>query len=150
MRESGAALAGELSGHICVGGDLYYGFDDALFDACFLIDLVARSDRPLSALVAEFPSYVSTPEIRVDVTEESKWEVVRAAREHFRGTHEVIDVDGVRVLFGDGWGLLRASNTQPVLVLRFEARSQDRLEEIRDEMEAFLRSQGVALVAAAH
>jgi phosphomannomutase/phosphoglucomutase len=150
MRESGAPLAGELSGHICVGGDDYYGFDDALFDACFLIDLVARSDRPLSQLVAEFPSYVSTPEIRVEVTEESKWEIVRAATEHFRKGHEVIDVDGVRVLFGDGWGLLRSSNTQPVLVLRFEARTQERLDEIRDEMEAFLRSQGVDLVAAAH
>lgn len=150
MRETGAALAGELSGHICVGGDLYYGFDDALFDACLLIDLVARGERPLSARVAEFPSYVSTPEIRVEVTEESKWDVVRAASEHFRKDHQVVDVDGVRVLFGDGWGLLRASNTQPVLVLRFEARTRERLEQIRESMEAFLRTQGVELVAAAH
>jgi phosphomannomutase/phosphoglucomutase len=150
MRETGAILAGELSGHICVGGDVYYGFDDAFFDACFLIDLVARSDRPLSELVAAFPSFVSTPEIRVEVTEESKWEIVRAAREYFRKDHEVIDVDGVRVLFGDGWGLLRSSNTQPVLVLRFEARTQERLEQIRETMEVFLRSQGVDLVAAAH
>lgn len=150
MRETGAPLAGELSGHICVGGDRYYGFDDALFDACLLIDLVARGDRPLSARVAAFPQYVSTPEIRVDVTEESKWDVVRAARDHFARSHEVIDVDGVRVLFGDGWGLLRASNTQPVLVLRFEARTHDRLEQIREEFEGFLRSQGVELVAAAH
>ena len=150
MRESGASVAGELSGHICVGGEVYYGFDDALFDACFLIDLVARSGRPLSSHVAEFPSYVSTPEIRVDVTEESKWEIVRAARDHFRKSHDVIDVDGVRVLFGDGWGLLRSSNTQPVLVLRFEARTPERLEQIRAAMEEFLRSQGVALVAAAH
>jgi phosphomannomutase/phosphoglucomutase len=150
MRETGAPVAGELSGHICVGGDDYYGFDDALFDACFLIDLVVRSGRPLSALVAEFPSYVSTAEIRVEVTEESKWEIVRAARDHFGKAHEVIDVDGVRVLFGDGWGLLRSSNTQPVLVLRFEARTQERLDEIRETMEAFLRSQGVDLAAAAH
>jgi phosphomannomutase/phosphoglucomutase len=150
MRETGAPLAGELSGHICVGGDLYYGFDDALFDACFLIDLVARSDRPLSARVADFPSYVSTPEIRVEVTEESKWDVVRAAQEHFAAEHEVVDVDGVRVLFGDGWGLLRASNTQPVLVLRYEARTRERLEEIRQTMEEFLRLHGVEPVAAAH
>jgi phosphomannomutase/phosphoglucomutase len=148
MRETGAPLAGEFSGHICVGGDLYYGFDDALFDACLLIDLLARRDRPLSTLVGEFPQYVSTPEIRVEVTEESKWDVVRAARAHFGATHEVVDVDGVRVLFGDGWGLLRASNTQPVLVLRYEARSGARLDEIRETMESFLRSQGVDLVAA--
>jgi len=133
-----------------VGGDLYYGFDDALFDACFLIDLVAKSGRPLSSLVADFPAYVSTPEIRVDVTEESKWDIVRAARDHFRESHDVIDVDGVRVLFGDGWGLLRSSNTQPVLVMRFEARTPERLEQIREAMEGFLRSLGVDLVAAAH
>ena len=150
MCETGAPLAGELSGHICVGGDLYYGFDDALFDACLLVDLLSRSDVPLSSLVGEFPHYVSTPEIRVEVTEESKWEVVRAARTHFGATHEVVDVDGVRVLFGDGWGLLRASNTQPVLVLRYEARSSARLEEIRETMESFLLSQGVDLVAAVH
>jgi phosphomannomutase/phosphoglucomutase len=150
MRETGAPVGGELSGHICVGGDVYYGFDDALFDACFLIDLIARGKRPLSERVAAFPSYVSTPEIRVEVTEESKWEIVRAARDHFRQQHEVIDVDGVRVLFGDGWGLLRSSNTQPVLVLRFEARTQERLDEVRDAMESFLRSRGLDLVAAAH
>lgn len=150
MRETGAALAGELSGHICVGGDLYYGFDDALFDACLLIDLVARGSRPLSERVAEFPKYVSTPEIRVEVTEATKWGIVEAARSHFGKDHEVIDVDGVRVLFGDGWGLLRVSNTQPVLVLRYEARSQERLDQIRAAMESFLRGQGVEPVAAAH
>lgn len=150
MRETGAPLAGELSGHICVGGDLYYGFDDALFDACLLLDLLARCDRPLSSLVGEFPQYVSTPEIRVEVTEESKWDLVREARAHFGATHEVVDVDGVRVLFGDGWGLLRASNTQPVLVLRYEARSSERLGEIRETMESFLRSQGIDLAAAVH
>jgi phosphomannomutase / phosphoglucomutase len=150
MRSTGAALAGELSGHICVGGDQYYGFDDALFDACLLIDLVARSERPLSERVAEFPSYVSTPEIRVEVTEESKWAVMKHAKEHFASRYDVVDVDGVRVQFGDGWGLVRASNTQPVLVLRFEARTQERLDEIRRVMEEFLRLQGVELVAAAH
>ncbi len=150
MRATGAQLAGELSGHICVGGDVYHGFDDALFDACFLIDLVARSDRPLSALVAEFPSYVSTPEIRVEVTEEAKWNVVREARAHFMAEHEVVDVDGVRVQFGDGWGLLRASNTQPVLVLRYEARTSELLEEIRNTMEGFLRLQGVDVAVSAH
>jgi phosphomannomutase / phosphoglucomutase len=89
------------------------------------------------------PDFVSTPEIRIDVEEEEKFGIVERAVAHFRGTHDVIDVDGVRVLFGDGWGLIRASNTQPVLVARFEARSEERLAAIRGEMEGWLRSQGV-------
>jgi phosphomannomutase/phosphoglucomutase len=142
MKEIGALLAGELSGHIMIADD-YYGFDDALYDACRFLDLVARSDRPLSERVAAFPSYVSTPEIRIDVTEEQKWAVVEAAVAHFRSLHDVIDVDGVRVLFGDGWALLRSSNTQPVIVARYEARTGARLAEIREEVEGWLRSQGV-------
>lgn len=142
MKETGALLAGELSGHIMIADD-YFGFDDALYDACRLVDLVARLSVPLSQRVAEFPAYVSTPEIRVDVTEEEKWAVVDAAVAHFRSLHDVIDVDGVRVLFGDGWALLRASNTQPVIVARYEARTQARLEEIRGEVEGWLRAQGV-------
>jgi phosphomannomutase/phosphoglucomutase len=142
MKETGAVLAGELSGHIMVGDD-YYGFDDAPYVACRLIDLVARQGRPLSALVADFPSYVSTAEIRIDVTEEEKWAVVEAAVRHFKQDHEVIDVDGARVLFGDGWALLRTSNTQPVIVARFEARTQGRLSEIRTEVERWLADQGV-------
>jgi phosphomannomutase/phosphoglucomutase len=89
------------------------------------------------------PKFDSTPEIRVDCPEEIKFQVVEDAVRHFRQSHEVIDVDGVRVLFGDGWGLIRASNTQPVLVLRFEARTPERLEEIEGEMEGWLRAQGV-------
>ena len=143
MKETGALLAGELSGHIMIADD-YFGFDDALYDACRLVDLVARSGKTLSEHVAAFPAYVSTPEIRVDVTEEQKWSVVAAAVAHFRAHHDVIDVDGVRVLFGDGWALLRASNTQPVIVARFEARSQERLDQIRAEVEAWLASQGVS------
>jgi phosphomannomutase/phosphoglucomutase len=144
MKETGALLAGELSGHIMIADD-YFGFDDALYDACRLIDLVARMERPLSEVVAEFPQYVSTPEIRIDVTEERKWEVVEAAVAHFRSLYDVIDVDGVRVLFGDGWALLRASNTQPVIVARFEARTQERLDGIRAEVEAWLLEQGVTV-----
>jgi len=142
MKEVGALVAGELSGHIMIADD-YFGFDDALYDACRFADLVARSDRPLSERVADFPAYVSTPEIRLDVTEEQKWTVVDAAVKHFRSLHDVIDVDGVRVLFGDGWALLRSSNTQPVIVARYEARTQARLAEIREEVEGWLRSQGV-------
>jgi len=143
MKDEGAPLAGELSGHICVGGDEYIGVDDALFDACYLIDLVARASRPLSEMVADFPEYVSTPELRIDVTEENKFGLVERALAHFRERYDVVDVDGVRVQFGDGWGLLRASNTQPVLVARYEARTAARRDAIRAEMEAWLRDQGV-------
>jgi phosphomannomutase/phosphoglucomutase len=142
MKETGALLAGELSGHIMIADD-YFGFDDAPYDACRLIDLVARSDRPLSEQVADFPAYVSTPELRLEVTEEQKWTVVAAAVEHFRARYDVIDVDGVRVLFGDGWALLRASNTQPVIVARYEAQTAERLGTIRAEVEAWLLAQGV-------
>jgi phosphomannomutase/phosphoglucomutase len=142
MSEVGAPLAGELSGHICVG-DGYMGFDDALYVACRMIDLVARSDQPLSARTAGFPAYVSTPEIRIEVDEESKFTIVERAQRHFRGLYDVVDVDGVRILFGDGWGLLRTSNTQPVLVARFEARTEERLQEIRGEVEGWLKDQGV-------
>lgn len=142
MREVGAPLAGELSGHICFD-DEYFGFDDAPYAACRLVELLARSERYLSEIVGAFPPYVSTPEIRIEVEEARKFGIVEAAREHFRKEHEVIDVDGARILFGDGWGLLRASNTQPVLVARYEARSAERLQEIREKVEAWLRSRGV-------
>jgi phosphomannomutase / phosphoglucomutase len=142
MKETGAPLGGELSGHICFA-DEYIGIDDALYGACRLVDLLSRRDKPFSSLVAALPSYVATPEIRIEVDERKKWEVVERALEHFRKDHEVIDVDGARVLFGDGWGLLRTSNTQPVIVARFEARSQERLEEIQETMEAWLAGQGV-------
>jgi phosphomannomutase / phosphoglucomutase len=144
MKEVGAPLAGELSGHICFA-DSYYGFDDALYDACRLIDLVARSPRTLSEMVADFPVMVSTPEIRIDVAEEEKFDVVDRALAHFQMTHEVIDVDGARVLFEGGWGLLRASNTQPVIVARFEAHTDEQLAAIRTEVEDWLRTQGVSV-----
>ena len=144
MKETGALLAGELSGHIMIADD-YYGFDDALYDACRLISLVSRSGRSLSEMVAAFPVYVSTPEIRIDVSEEQKWGIVEQAVAHFRKTHDVIDVDGARVLFGDGWALMRASNTQPAIVARLEAKSARRLAEIREEVAAWLGTHGVSL-----
>ncbi len=144
MKETGAPIAGELSGHVCFADD-YYGYDDALYAACRIADLVARADRPLSAMVADFPSYHSTPEIRVEVPEEEKFGLVARAVEYFRKDHEVVDVDGARVLFEDGWGLLRASNTQPVLVLRFEARDEAALNRIRSTFEDWLRGQGVGV-----
>jgi phosphomannomutase/phosphoglucomutase len=144
MKETGALLAGELSGHIMIADD-YFGFDDALYDACRLVALVSRTGHSISEMVAKFPVYVSTPEIRIDVSEEQKWDIVDQAVRHFRESHDVIDVDGARILFGDGWALLRASNTQPAIVARFEAKSQGRLDEIRDDIAAWLGSRGVSL-----
>jgi phosphomannomutase/phosphoglucomutase len=142
MKEEKSLLSGELSGHIMFG-DNYFGFDDALYGAVLLIDIVARQGRPLSEWIAEFPKFVSTAELRYPATEETKFGIVARATEHFRRDHEVIDVDGARVLFGDGWGLIRASNTEPVLVGRFEAKTAERLQQIRDEMEGWLRNEGI-------
>jgi phosphomannomutase / phosphoglucomutase len=142
MKETGAPLGGELSGHICFA-DEFIGSDDALYAACRLARLLADAPDPLSRWTADFPKYVSTPEIRIEVAEEEKTGIVARAVEHFRRDREVIDVDGARVLFDGGWGLLRASNTQPVLVARFEARTQERLDAIRDEFQGWLRGQGV-------
>ena len=144
MRETNAALGGELSGHICVA-DNYLGFDDAPYAACRLVDLIARSGRTLSELVSDFPVYVSTPELRIEVTEETKFAIVEAAQDHFGETREVIDVDGARGKFDGGWGLLRASNTQPILVARYEAETEEQLAAIRGEIESWLRTKGVAV-----
>jgi phosphomannomutase/phosphoglucomutase len=94
-------------------------------------------------MVSDFPVYPSTPELRIDVTDETKFELVRAAQDHFRKSREVIDIDGARILFDDGWGLLRASNTQPVIGARYEARTEEALHIIREEIESWLRTQGV-------
>ena len=130
MKEEHAELAGEMSGHMFFA-DRYYGFDDALYAGCRLIEIIARSGCPLSAQLAD----VSTPEIRVDCPDEVKFDVVARVAEHLRKLYPTIDVDGVRVLFPDGWGLVRASNTQPVLVLRFEAGTAELLEQYRAEVE---------------
>jgi phosphomannomutase/phosphoglucomutase len=137
MKEEHAELAGEMSGHMFFA-DRYFGYDDALYAACRLIEIVAKSGKPLSAQLDGLPKLVSTPEIRVDCPDETKFAVVARVAEQFRKTHPVIDVDGVRVLFDGGWGLLRASNTQPVLVMRFEAASQELLARYQDEVEAAL------------
>ena len=145
MRETGALLAGELSGHIMIADD-YLGFDDALYNACRLIEIISRSGHTLSEMVSDFPKYRSTPEIRIDVTEDQKWAVVSEAKAYFKEKYDVIGVDGVRILFGDGWALLRASNTQPAIVARFEARSEDRLIEIRTEISEWLTQAGVPFI----
>jgi phosphomannomutase/phosphoglucomutase len=142
MKKEHALLAGELSGHIMFGEN-YYGFDDAMYAACLLLSIVARREGSLSEWLDTFPHFVSTSELRYPATEENKFGIVERAVEHFARDHEVISVDGARVLFGDGWGLIRASNTEPVLVARFEAKSEARLKEIRDTMEGWLRNEGV-------
>ncbi|HVE78382.1 MAG TPA: phosphomannomutase/phosphoglucomutase [Gemmatimonadaceae bacterium] len=142
MREMRAPVAGEMSGHMFFA-EGFYGHDDALYGAARLLAILARSGKTIKQILADVPSYVTTPEIRIEVPEERKFGIVERAVREFSRTHEVIDVDGARVLFGDGWGLLRASNTQPVLVARYEARSRDRLQAIRGEMEGWMRAQGV-------
>lgn len=142
MKELHAPIAGEMSGHMFFS-ESFYGHDDALYGAARLLRIVADSGRSVQELLSDVPPYFSTPEIRVECGDERKFPLVEAAAKHFTATHDVIDVDGVRVLFGDGWGLIRASNTQPILVTRYEALSEARLQAIRAEMEGWLRSQGV-------
>jgi phosphomannomutase/phosphoglucomutase len=137
MKEEHAALAGEMSGHMFFA-DRYYGYDDALYAACRLIEIVSNSGQALSAQLAGFPKLVSTPEIRVDTDEETKFELVARVAEQLKAKHKTVDIDGIRVIFDSGWGLLRASNTQPVLVMRFEAASEALLSEYQKEVEAAL------------
>ncbi len=137
MKQEHAELAGEMSGHMFFG-DGYYGYDDALYAACRLMEIVATSGQPLSAQLADVPKTVSTPEIRIDCPDEVKFGVVAKVAAAFQKTHDVIEVDGVRVNFEHGWGLLRASNTQPVLVMRFEATTPALLEAYKSEVEAAL------------
>jgi phosphomannomutase / phosphoglucomutase len=144
MKEQQAPLAGEMSGHMFFS-EGFYGHDDALYGAARLLRIVASSGKSVRELLADVPAFVTTPEIRVECGDERKFELVERAVAHFRSLHDVIDVDGVRVLFGDGWGLIRASNTQPILVTRYEARSEERLREIRGEMEDWIRAQGVSV-----
>ena len=134
MQETKAELAGEMSGHMFFA-DRYYGFDDAIYAACRLMEIVANSGQPLSAQLAGLPKTVTTPELRFDCPDELKFAVVQQATAVLRARHKILDVDGVRVLFPKGWGLVRASNTQPVLVMRFEAESPELLAEYRQEVE---------------
>ena len=129
MRETGALLAGEMSGHICFA-DNYYGFDDAIFAACRVLQIVAQSNKKVSEMLADLPETAYTPEIRIDCPDDQKFKIVRELTEIFREKYEVIDIDGVRVNFDDGWALIRASNTQPILVLRLEAVTKERLKEL--------------------
>jgi phosphomannomutase/phosphoglucomutase len=134
MKLESAALAGEMSGHIFFA-DRYYGYDDALYAALRILEIISKTGKRTSELLEGVPNAFSTPEIRVDCPDDTKFKLVNQTREELKKDYRVIDIDGVRVEFPDGWGLIRASNTQPALVLRFEADSPDRLEEIRSIIE---------------
>ncbi|HZQ51119.1 MAG TPA: phosphomannomutase/phosphoglucomutase [Bryobacteraceae bacterium] len=134
MKEEHAELAGEMSGHMFFA-DRYYGYDDAVYAACRLAEIVAKSGAPLSRQLDDIPKLVSTPELRVDCPDEIKFQVVAKVADSIRRHRQVVDVDGVRVPFEHGWGLVRASNTQPVLVMRFEATEKDLLEKYQREVE---------------
>jgi len=134
MQETNAELAGEMSGHMFFA-DRYYGFDDALYAACRLLEIVSNSDKPLSSQLSDLPPTFATPELRVDCPDVNKFAIVSAVRARFQRDYDVIAIDGARINFGKGWGLVRASNTQPVLVLRFEAQSWELLAEYRKLVE---------------
>jgi phosphomannomutase/phosphoglucomutase len=129
MREEHALLAGEMSGHIFFA-HRWFGFDDGIYSSARLLELLSRTDLPLSSLLADVPETHASPEIRVACAEDKKFEVVRRAQEWFAARYPSSTVDGVRVTFPDGWGLVRASNTQPLLILRFEATSRPGLDRI--------------------
>jgi len=149
MKEEGAALAGEMSGHIFFK-HRYYGFDDATYAGARLLELLGDSDLHLDEMLAEIPEMVSTPEIRVDCPEDIKFELVREVTAAFQARAEdegfgVVDIDGARVEWEDGWGLVRCSNTQPILVLRFEAVTQERLDEIQHIIHTEIETQRARL-----
>ena len=137
MKEEKALLAGEMSGHIFFA-DRYFGYDDAIYASLRMLEILSETGMKLSELLADVPKTFTTPEIRVDCPDRIKFRVVEAVKERFLKTHDIISIDGIRIPFGDGWGLLRASNTQPVLVLRFEATSEERLSAIRSNIEGVL------------
>ena len=150
MKEEKALLAGEMSGHMFFA-DRYFGYDDAIYASCRLIEILAKKQKPLSSLLADLTVTAVTPEIRFDCSDDVKFRLVEKVRERFLSLHknpdptkpqlavrDVVTIDGIRVRFDDGWGLVRASNTQPALVLRFEANSQDRLDSLRRYLEGEL------------
>lgn len=137
MKETGALLAGEMSGHLFFA-DRYFGYDDAIYAGCRLVEILVKEHRPLSSFFAGLPKSYATPEIRVDCPDDQKFKVVEQCREYFSKKYKTVDIDGIRILFEDGWGLIRASNTQPALVLRFETNDPGRLVEIEGQIRAVL------------
>lgn len=150
MAETNCKLGGEMSGHIFFADD-YYGYDDAIYVAARLVEMLSRKNEPLSKLADELPVYYSTPEIRLSCeSDEEKFRIAEAAAKHFKENYECITVDGVRVKFGDGWGLVRSSNTQPVIVCRFEALSREKMEQIQDIIMTKLNSLGKLEIDSGH
>jgi phosphomannomutase/phosphoglucomutase len=148
MKETGALLAGEMSGHLFFA-DRYFGFDDAVYAGARLIETLKRTNRKLSDLLSDLPHAVYTPEIRIDCPDEIKFKLAERACERFRELgYDIDDIDGVRIRFEDGWGLIRASNTQPVLVTRFESSTQESLQKNRLTVESELESLKGELAAA--
>jgi phosphomannomutase/phosphoglucomutase len=153
MKIEQAVLAGEMSGHMFFA-DRYFGYDDAIYASCRLVEILAKTTQPLSALVADLPKTTVTPEIRVDVSDAIKFTLVRLVQDRLALSlktrealgpskavlRDLVTIDGVRAIFDEGWGLVRASNTQPALVLRFEATSPERLATIRAVIEGELRA----------
>lgn len=137
MKEEGALLAGEMSGHLFFS-DRYFGYDDAVYAGARLIEILSRSEKTLTQMVDELPQSYATPELRFDCPEDRKFKMVNDLKEIFRAKYQVIDIDGARIIFKNGWGLVRASNTQPILVLRFEADSPEALTQIEAEVRAEL------------
>ena len=138
LKETDALLAGELSGHMFFK-ERYFGYDDAIYASLRLLEIISNSGEPFSALFADLPRTVSTPEIRIDCPDDRKFIIAERAQEYFRKHYDTIEIDGVRVQFPEGWGLIRASNTQPALVLRFEAQSAEKLTEYRALVESKLK-----------
>lgn len=136
MKEVDAVLAGEMSGHVFFK-DRFFGFDDGIYSSCRLLEILSGTEKKIPELLEGVPLTQTTPEIRIDCPDEIKFEVVERAKREFQAQNlEIIEVDGVRIVFRDGWGLVRASNTQPILVLRYEAETMERLEQIRDLIES--------------
>ena len=141
LKEEHAALAGEMSGHMFFA-DRYYGFDDAIYASFRLLEIIDRGAKGIGAMLSDLPPTRSTPEIRVDCPDEDKFSIVNRLTDFFRARYDVTEIDGVRVNFDNGWGLVRASNTQPALVLRFEAQDDAALSKIRNLFETKLKELG--------
>jgi phosphomannomutase/phosphoglucomutase len=145
MKEEGALLAGEMSGHLFFA-DKYFGYDDGIYGALRLLQILAKSKKTMGELLSDVPRTFITPELRVDCKDAVKFEVVERVKSRYRKQYQVVEVDGARILFGDGaWGLVRASNTGPVLVMRFEARSEARRDELHREVEQVVNEERKAL-----
>jgi len=146
MKEIGAIFTGEMSGHMFFA-DEYYGFDDAIYAGARLLSLLSRSDKSLKKMLTDIPRYYSTPEIRIPSSDTAKFDVVNQVIQHFSHKYPILDVDGARIVFPEGWGLVRASNTGPELIVRCEGSSPEALENIKDELFSYLKEAGLLIAS---